>query len=43
VAEAVVVGPLLRVAEDFVGFVYLLELVLGGDFVRVDVRMMLAR
>src|SRR5580658_9632500 len=43
VAEAIVVGPLLRVGEDLVRLVDLLEVSLGGDFVLGDVGMILAR
>src|SRR5438270_5417655 len=36
-AELIVFRPLLRIAQAFVGFVYLLELFLGGFFVFCDV------
>ena len=41
-SELVVFFPLLRVAQDLVGLIDFLELLLGGFFVLGDVRMVLA-
>src|SRR5271168_5158665 len=41
-AELVVFSPFLRVAEDLVGFVDLLEFLLGGGFVPGDIGMVFA-
>jgi hypothetical protein len=41
VAEAVVGGALVGVAQDFVGFLGLLELLLGLGVVRIAIRMVL--
>src|SRR5712692_6075839 len=42
-AELIVFRPLLRIAQDFVGFVDLLELFLGGFFIFCDVGVIFAR
>ena len=41
-AEMVVFPPFFRIAEHFVGFVDLLEFLLGGLFVLGDIRVVLA-